>query len=76
MLLTAALSVVGVTAGAFAARLAELQVILIPVSVVSLGVAHYVALRSIGPGRRRQRIMLWAATVLSVSFWGLPALLR
>jgi hypothetical protein len=76
MLLTVALSVVGVTAGAFAARLAELQVFLIPVSVVSLGVAHYVAHRSGGPGRRRRQIMLWAATVLSVSFWGLPALLR
>jgi hypothetical protein len=35
-----------------------------------------VAHRSGGPGRRRRRIMLWAATVLSVSFWGLPALLR
>jgi hypothetical protein len=76
MLLTAALSVVGVTAGAFAARLAALQVALIPVSVVSLGVAHYFAYRRAGPRPLRQRLILWTATVLSMGFWVVPPLLR
>ncbi len=76
MLLTAALSVLGVTTGALAARVAELQVILIPVSAVSIGVAHYVAYRRGGAGRRRERILLWGATVLSVGLWVVPAILR
>lgn len=76
MLLTAALSVLGVTTGALAARVAELQVILIPVSAVSIGVAHYVAYRRGGVGRRRGRILLWGATVLSVGLWVVPAILR
>jgi hypothetical protein len=76
MLLTATLSVLGVTAGALAARVAELQVILIPVSAVTLGIAHYLAYRRGRPGQRRQRIVLWTATVLSISFWVVPALLR
>ena len=76
MLLTAALSVLGVTTGALAARVAELQVILIPVSAVSIGIAHYVAYRRGGAGQRRQRILLWSATVLSVGLWVVPALLR
>jgi hypothetical protein len=76
MLLTAALSLMGVTAGALAARVADLQVILIPVSAASLGVAHYLAYRRQGPGQRRQRIVLWTATVLSVSFAVVPAMLR
>jgi hypothetical protein len=74
--LTAALSVLGVTAGAFAARVAELQVIFIPVSAVMLGIAHYLAYRTTGPGQRRQRIVLWTGTVLSISFWVVPAILR
>jgi len=76
MLLTAALSVLGVTTGALAARVAELQIVLIPVSAVALGVAHYLAYRRAGPGQRRQRIVLWTATVLSISFWVVPAMLR
>jgi hypothetical protein len=76
MLLTAALSVLGVTAGALAARVAELQVILIPVSVVTLGIAHYLAYRRAGPGYQRQRIVLWAGTVLSIGSWVVPAMLR
>jgi len=76
MLLTAALSVLGVTTGALAARVAELQVILIPVSAVSIGVAHYVAYRRGAAWRRRQRILLWGATVLSVGLWVVPAILR
>ncbi len=76
MLLTAALSVLGVTTGALAARMAELQVILIAVSAASLGVAHYVAYRRGGAGQRRQRILLWSATVLSIGLWVVPAMLR
>jgi hypothetical protein len=59
-----------------AARVAELQVILIPVSAVSIGVAHYVAYRRGGAGPRRERMLLWGATVLSVGLWVAPALLR
>jgi hypothetical protein len=76
MLLTAALSVVGVTTGVLAARLADLHSILVPVSAVALGVAHSLAHQSGGPGQRRQQIMLWTATVLSVSFWVVPSVLR
>ena len=36
MLLTAALGVLGVASGALAARMAELQIVLIPVSIASL----------------------------------------
>jgi hypothetical protein len=67
---------VSVTAGALAARVAELQLILIPVSVVTLGIAHYLAYRRTAPGYRRQRIVLWAGTVLSIGFWVVPAILR
>jgi hypothetical protein len=67
---------VGVTTGALAARLAELQVILIPVSAATLGMAHYLAYRRRGPGLRRQRIALWISTVLSITFWVVPAMVR
>jgi hypothetical protein len=53
---------------------AELQVVLIPVSVVSLGVAHYLTVRRAAPWR--QRAMLWTATALSVGFWVVPILPR
>jgi hypothetical protein len=76
MLLTAALSLLGVTAGALAARVAELQVILIPVSAVTLGIAHYLAYRRGGWAQRRQRIALWTGTVLSIAFWVVPAILK
>ena len=76
MLLSATLSILGVTTGALAARVAALQVILIPVSVVSLGGAHYLAYRRAGPGQRRQRVVLWTATALSISFWLVPAMVR
>jgi hypothetical protein len=65
-----------VTAGAFAARVAELQVILVPVSAATLGIAHYLAYWRGGPGRRRQRIVLWIGTVLSITFWVVPAMVR
>jgi hypothetical protein len=65
-----------VTTGALAARMADLQIVLIPLSAVALGVAHYLAYRSARPGPWRQRIILWTATVLSISFWVVPATLR
>ncbi len=40
MLLTAALGVLGVASGALAARMAELQIVLIPVSLASLALGH------------------------------------
>ena len=45
MLLTATLGVLGVASGALAARVAEWQVVLIPMSIVSLALAHYFAYR-------------------------------
>jgi hypothetical protein len=65
---------VGVAGGALAARLAELQVILLPVSVLSLLAGHYLAHRR-GAGSRRQRILLWVATPVAVAFWILPRVL-
>jgi len=67
--------VLGVTGGALAARMAELQIVLIPVSLASLALGHYFAHRA-GAGRRRQRVMLWIATPISVAFWIVPWMLR
>ena len=61
--------------GALAARVAEWQVALIPMSVVSLALAHYFAYRR-GVDRQRQRVLLWIATPVSVALWVLPSLLR
>jgi hypothetical protein len=63
-----------VAGGALAARVAELQVVLIPLSALSLLVGHYLAHRG-GAGGRRQRILLWIATPVSVAFWVLPRVL-
>jgi hypothetical protein len=63
-----------VASGALAARVADVQVILIPVSVVSLAVAHYRAHRK-GTGGRGQQA-LWLATAGSVALWVLPHLIR
>ena len=65
----------GVASGALAARVAELQVVLVPVSVVSLAVAHDSACRR-GAGGYRQRVLLWIATPVSVALWALPHLVR
>jgi len=51
-------------------------IVLIPLSAVPLGVAHYLAYRRARPGQWRQRVLLWTATVLSISFWVVPATLR
>ena len=75
MLLTAALGVLGVASGALAARMAELQIVLIPVSIASLGLGHYFAYRQ-GAGGHRQRVMLWIATPASLALWVAPWMLR
>jgi hypothetical protein len=58
-----------------AARVAELQVILVPVSIASLGLAYYFAYRK-GAGGRRQRLLLWLSTPVAVLFWFVPLLAR
>jgi hypothetical protein len=75
MLLTAALGVLGVASGALAARMAELQIVLIPVSLASLALGHYFAYRQ-GARGRRQRVMLWIATPVAVALWIAPWMLR
>jgi hypothetical protein len=53
--------------------MAELQVLLIPVSVLSLGLAHYVAYRK-GAASPWQRTALWGGTLIAIATW-LSALL-
>ncbi len=65
----------GVASGALAARVAELQIVLIPVSIAALALGHYVAYRR-GTGGRRQRVMLWIATPASLGLWVVPWMLR
>jgi hypothetical protein len=73
--LTAALGVLGVASVALSARMADLQIVLIPVSIASLALAHYFAYRQ-GVGGRRQRVMLWIATPASLALWVVPWMLR
>jgi hypothetical protein len=73
--LTAALGVLGVASVALSARMADLQIVLIPVSIASLGLGHYFAYRQ-GAGGRRQRVMLWIATPASLALWVVPWMLR
>jgi hypothetical protein len=73
--LTAALGVLGVASVALSARMADLQIVLIPVSIASLGLGHYFAYRQ-GAGGRRQRVMLWIATPASLALWVVPSMLR
>ena len=65
----------GVASGAVAARMAALQIVLIPLSVVSLALGHYFAYRQ-GAEGRRQRLMLWIATPVSLALWVVPWMLR
>ena len=58
-----------------AARVADVQVILIPVSVGSLAVAHSLAYRK-GAGGRGQRVALWIATPVAMALWALPHVMR
>jgi len=54
---------------------ADVQMILFSVSMVSLAVAHYLAYRK-GAGGRGQRPALWLATPLSIALWVLPRVMR
>jgi hypothetical protein len=67
--------VLGVASGALAARVADLQIVLVPVSILSLVVAHSLAHRK-GAGGRGQRIALWIATPVSLALWTVPHLMR
>jgi hypothetical protein len=58
-----------------AARVAELRLLFVAVSVVSLGAGYYLAYRRRG-GSRLQRMALWVATPLTVLFWLLPLVTR
>lgn len=55
--------------------MAELQIVLIPVSIASLALGHYFAYRR-GAGGRQQRVMLWIATPASLALWVVPWMLR
>ena len=70
MLLSVGLSVAG---GALAARLEALRVYLIIISAGFLGLGYFLTYRA-GGGGRRERVLLWIATGVSVSFWVLPYL--
>ena len=63
----------GVTGGALAARLAGWQIYLVPISAGFLGLGFYLTYRK-GFGRRRDRVILWVATAVTVFFWALPYL--
>jgi hypothetical protein len=56
---------------AWSGSVLELQMVLIPVSALSLVAAHYLAHRR-RTGGKRQRILSWVATPVSVAFWVLP----
>lgn len=65
----------GVASGALAARMAELQIILVPVSIASLTLGYYFVYRQ-DAGGRRQRVMLWIATPVSLALWIVPWVLH
>ncbi len=70
MLLSATLGVVG---GALAARLAGIQFYLIPASALFLGLGFFLAYGK-GIGGRRDRLILWIASGVSLVFWLTPIL--
>lgn len=70
MLLSATLGVVG---GALAARLAGIQIYLIPASALFLGLGFFLAYGR-GIGGRRDRLILWIALGVSLVFWLTPIL--
>ncbi len=55
--------------------MAELQIVLIPVSLASLALGFHFAYRQ-GAGGHRQRVMLWMATPASLALWVVPWMLR
>ena len=65
----------GLAGGGLALRLMAYRLYLFPLSVLSLAVGFYVTYWR-GMGSRWNRIVLWAATVLSVFLWSLPYIIR
>ena len=63
----------GVTGGALAARLAGLQIYLVLVSAGFLGFGFYLTYWK-RFGKRRDRVILWITTAVTVFFWTLPYL--
>lgn len=63
----------GVTGGALAARLAGLQIYLLPISAGFMALGFYLAHKK-AMRRRRDRVMLWIAAAVTVFFWVLPYL--
>ena len=70
MLLSVGLSVAG---GALAARLEALRVYLVVISAAFLGLGYLLTTRG-GGGERREKVLLWVATGVTVFFWALPYL--
>jgi hypothetical protein len=66
---------VGLAGGAVSARVADVQVVLMPVSLLSLALAYYFAYRR-GPASRWQRLALWMSTPVTVLSWLWPYLTR
>lgn len=64
---------VGVAGGALAARLADMQIYLIPASALFLGLGYFLAYAK-GIGGRRDRVILWIASAVSLAFWLTPLL--
>lgn len=63
---------VGLTGGGLGtARLAAYRVYLIPLSMLSIGVAFYLSYTK-GMGGRKRRRYLWGALGLSLFFWTAP----
>lgn len=65
---------VGVAGGALAARLAGIQIYLIPLSALFLGLGFFLAYGK-GIGGHRDRLILWIASGVSLVFWLTPILL-
>lgn len=61
--------------GALAARVADAQIILLPVSLAALVSAHYFAHRDARRSARR-RALLWIITAISAGFWLVPLVAR
>jgi hypothetical protein len=59
------------TGGALAAWWAAWRVVFLPISVGLLGISYY-GVYTQNHSNRRQRIILWMATPLTVLFWVLP----
>jgi hypothetical protein len=65
----------GLAGGSLAVRLMAYRIYLFPASVTFLAFGFYLTYwRKMGP--RWNRIVLWAATLVSVILWSLPYLVR